>query len=126
MWKKDKRESGAIGTKSLIKQTRKDLKMQGIEMNFQNEQDFSLYPPMHKKIQLQEPPSEFDAKVVQTSIELRDKMHKSLDYILFSKSIHSNKNDVPSNEFGSDELRKHLCTRYINSISNMPRELVRL
>ena len=97
-----------MGTKTLIKQARKELRMQGIELQFADSHDYALYPPLSKNVQLKEEPSEFDRELVKTSLELKDRIHKSFDYILFSKPIYEGRGSASSQGLEADELKKHL------------------
>mmetsp|Transcript_5764 Transcript_5764/g.6510 ORF Transcript_5764/g.6510 Transcript_5764/m.6510 type:complete len:109 (+) Transcript_5764:34-360(+) len=87
MWKKGKSE-GPLGVKSLMKQTRQDLKSQGVDLIFDQGQDEDGENQIqYENILLKGEINQEEMDLVESNLKIRETIHKSYDYILFSKAI---------------------------------------
>ena len=84
MWKKGK-SGGALGVKSLIKQTKKELKMEGVDLVLGNDKANQIDNIPFENIELKEEINDKEMELVSANIKVRETIHKSIHYILFSK-----------------------------------------
>ena len=125
MWRK-KNDDGAMGTRSLIRQNMKELRMQGIDLNKFESQEHLLYPPLAKDVKLKDLGTELDSKIINESYSLRDRQRRSMHYILFSKPVF--KQIDTSDWLESDDLKKKLCLTILPKLlpNHVPAELVKI
>ena len=109
MWKKGKSD-GASGVRSMIKQARKDFKLQGIKlvMDEDNHDQGTSGPKQFENIQLKNEPTEEEKRLVQANLQIRETIHKSVDYILFSKPTKPKTSISGCSGLESDEFKKSL------------------
>ena len=123
MWKR-KNDDGPSGTRSLIKQNLKDLKMQGIDINKNENQEHLMYPPLKKDIELKDYKSELDEKIIRESHAIRKRQNLGQLSIckLFSTPLSSKSGDY----LEEDELKKKLYKAILPKLlpNFTPKELV--